>query len=94
MEDLTVKLLSPVTVDGQKITELVLLHELSVDESIEQEKLHGGKTNREQDKFFFAKTCGVAPEVIGALKGRDWTRLRLKFSETLGNVEPESESSE
>jgi ABC-type uncharacterized transport system ATPase component len=91
--DLTLKLISPITVDGEKISELTL-NELTVDENISLSQKHGEKTSIEQDKYFFAMTCRVAPEVIGSLKQRDWTRLRLRYSETLGNVEPESESSE
>jgi hypothetical protein len=91
--DLTVKLLSPVTVDGEKITELTL-RELTVDENIALQERHGEQSAIKQDKYFFAMSCGVAPEVIGSLKQRDWTRLRFRFSETLGNVEPESGNSE
>lgn len=93
MDDLTIKLLSPVTVDGEKIESLTL-RELTVDENIALQKSHGEKTAIEQDKYFFALTCGVSPAAIGSLKQRDWGRLRMRYAETLGNVELESESSE
>jgi len=86
--NLTVNLLTPVNVDGLEITELTL-RELCVDEEIALAKTHGEKFGIEQDKYFFATSCGVSPEVIGKLKRRDWTRLKNRFHEELGNVEPE-----
>ncbi len=89
--DLTVKLLVPVTFDGEKIEQLTM-RELTVNETIALEKSHGSKPATEQDKHFFALTCGVAPDVIGSLGQRDWSRLKSRYWETLGNaaLEPET----
>ena len=87
--DLTVKLEKPVTgADGVRVTELTL-RELTVDENIVLERSNAGKGALEQDKAFFAMSCGVAPDVIGKMGQRDWTRLKNRYWSTLGNVELE-----
>ena len=91
--DLSITLKTPVTVDGQTVTSLTL-RELTVDEQIALEQSHKNKGPLEQDKHFFALSCGVAPGVIGALGSRDWTRLKTRYWETLGNVESEDTPSE
>ena len=85
-EELTVKLIKAVTLDGQEIKSLTL-RELDVDETILLEKMGKDKGPIEQDKAFFAASCGVSQEVIGKLGQRDWTRLKTRYWETLGNVE-------
>lgn len=93
-ENLTLTLTQPVTgPDGIKTTELTL-RELTVDENIALERKGAGLGTLEQDKAFFAMSCGVAPAVIGAMKQRDWTRLKNLYWRTLGNVEPEPTTSE
>lgn len=91
--NLTVKLIKPRSLDGQEFTDLTL-RELSVDEIIAHEKTHGQKLVIESDKFFFALSCGVPPELIGKLCDRDWKRLKQRYWETLGNVGPEPEPAE
>ncbi len=87
--DLTIELLRPVTgSDGLKVTALTL-RELTVDENIVLERQSAGKGALEQDKAFFAMSCGVAPDVIGKMGQRDWTRLKNRYWQSLGNVEPE-----
>lgn len=90
--DLTVKLLKPVTVAGHTTTELTL-RELSVAENLALEKSHKDKTPLDQDVHFFALSTGVAPDIILAMGQRDWTRLKTRYWETLGNVAPEDELS-
>lgn len=85
--DLTVKLKKPVTVDGHEYAELTL-NELTVGENIALEREHSTKGMAEQDMYFFAKTCRVPPEVISGMGLRDYGRLKERFMETLGNVEP------
>lgn len=92
MDDLTLKLLAPVKIDGETIGSLTL-RELTVDETILLEKQNGTKTPAEQDKFFFAMSCGVLPDAIGKLGTRDWTRLKTLYWKTLGNGELELDSS-
>lgn len=92
-ENTTIKLWSPVEIPGHTVDELTM-RELSVDENIALGKAHGNKTTLEQDKEFFALMTGQPPEVIGKLKNRDWMRLKNKYWETLGNVEPASNTSE
>lgn len=92
-ENLTVKLKNPVTVEGQRYDSLTM-RELTVDEVILLERQNGSKGQVDQDKFYFAMSCGVIPEVIGALGQRDWTRLKTRFWETLGNVASEEDTSE
>lgn len=92
-ESLTIPLKKPVTVEGQRYDSLTL-RELTVDEVILLERQNGSKGQVEQDKFYFAMSCGVLPDVIGALGQRDWTRLKTRFWETLGNVESEGDPSE
>lgn len=91
--DLSVKLLTPVTVDGETTTTLVL-RELTVDEIILLDKQNASKPMNEQDKYFYAQSCGVVPDVIGKLGQRDWNRLKALYWSTLGNVEPEPETAE
>ena len=87
MEDLTITLKTPVTgSDGIRVDALTL-RELTVDENIALERQGNGKGPLEQDKAFFAMSCGVAPDVIGKLGQRDWTRLKNRYWSTLGNVE-------
>ena len=93
IENLTVKLKNPVTVEGQRYDSLAM-RELTVDEVILLERQNGSKGQVDQDKFYFAMSCGVIPEVIGALGQRDWTRLKTRFWETLGNVASEEDTSE
>ena len=93
MDDLTLKLLVPVKVDGETVTSLTL-RELNVDETIALERQHGTKTAAEQDKFFFSQSCGVVPDVIGKLGTRDWNRLKTRYWSTLGNGAQEPDSSE
>lgn len=91
---LTVILEKPVTgTDGIETKELTL-HELTVDENIALERDGISKGPLEQDKAFFAMSCGVAPDVIGKLGQRDFTRLKNRYWATLGNVELEPETSE
>lgn len=90
---LTLKLIKPVSLDGQEFAELTL-RELTVDEIIAHEKSHGTKVPAESDKHFFALSCGVPPELIGKLGSRDWQRLKQRHWDTLGNVESESEPAE
>jgi Phage tail assembly chaperone proteins, E, or 41 or 14 len=92
-ENLTVKLKKPVTVDGQEYASLTM-RELSVDDTILLERQNKDKGPVEQDKAFFAMSCGVVPEVIGKMGSRDWTRLKTRYWETLGNVESGDEPSE
>lgn len=91
--DLTLKLLKPVTVDGETHQHLVL-RELTVDEIILLDKQNGSKPVSEQDKYFYAMSCGVVPDVIGQLGQRDWNRLKTRFWNTLGNVELEPTTAE
>lgn len=92
--DLTVKLGAAVkAVDGSMVESLTL-RELTVDENIVLERHGGGKGPLEQDKAFFAMSCGVDPDVIGKLGQRDWTRLKNRYWTTLGNVELGSAISE
>lgn len=91
--NLTLKLTKPVSMDGQEFTELTL-RELTVDEIIAHEKSHGQKVVPENDKFFYALSCGVPPELIGKLGSRDWQRLKHLHWATLGNVGLESEPAE
>jgi hypothetical protein len=91
--DLTIKLLKPAVVAGHTTSELTL-RELSVAENLALEKSHKDKTPLEQDVHFFALSTGVAPDVILALGQRDWTRLKTRYWETLGNVGLEAEPSE
>lgn len=93
MDDLTIKLLSKVNVDGMEYDKLTL-RELTVDEVIELEDKHGTKVPTAQDKYFFAMACNVPPEVIGSLGQRDFIRLRNLHTDKLGNVKPEGENSE
>lgn len=88
MDNLTITLNSPVVVAGETISSLTL-RELTVAENLALDKSHGTKSTLEQDINFFAVSCGVAPDVILGLKQRDWTRLKARYWETLGNVEPE-----
>lgn len=90
--DLTVKLIKPVNIAGQEITELTL-NELTVREKIAHEKSHGNKTVIEQDLYYFALSCKVSPYTIESLCERDWNRLKARYWETLGNLEPEPETS-
>lgn len=91
--ELTVTLLKPVTgADGVQVTALTL-RELTVDENIALERQGAGKGALEQDKAFFAMSCGVAPDVIGKMGQRDWTRLKNRYWSTLGNVELEPATS-
>lgn len=92
MDELTIKLLSPVKFDGVEYTHLTI-KELTVAENLAIQKQHGSKIPYEQDVYFFALSCGVSPDVILALKGRDWNRIKTKYWEVLGNPEPEPESS-
>jgi len=85
-DELTVKLITPVSLDGQEFKSLTL-RELNVDDTILLEKMGKEKGPIEQDKAFFAATCGVNQEVIGKLSLRDWTRLKTRYWETLGNAE-------
>jgi hypothetical protein len=90
----TLKLSRPVKgPDGGTTSELTL-RELTVDENIALERQSTGKGTLEQDKAFFAMSCGVSPDVIGAMGQRDWMRLKNLYWGTLGNVEPEPESLE
>ena len=86
--DLTLKLKKAVIVDGHEYAELTL-NELTVGENIALERDHSGKGPAEQDMYFFAKSCRVPPEVISGMGQRDYVRLKNRFMETLGNVEPE-----
>ena len=89
MDDLTITLKTPVAgSDGVQVAALTL-RELTVDENIALERQGNGKGPLEQDKAFFAMSCGVPPDVIGKLGQRDWTRLKTKYWSTLGNVELE-----
>ena len=91
--DLTIQLQKPVTgADGIKVASLTL-RELTVDENIVLERSGAGKGALEQDKAFFAMSCGVPPDVIGKMGQRDWMRLKNRYWTTLGNVEPEPETS-
>lgn len=91
--DLTIKLMKPVAVDGET-HETLTLQELNVDQIILLDKQHGSKPTSEQDKYFYAQSCGVTPDVIGKLGSRDWTRLKNRYWSTLGNVEQEPETAE
>lgn len=93
MQNLTLKLIKPVTVDNLDYDSLTL-NELTVDESISLNKQHGGKTLLEQDKYFFAMSCNVNPEVIGRLGERDYRRLQNMYKATLGNDDSPYESLE
>ena len=92
---ITVDLLFPVEYakEARKITSITL-RELTVDEIIEVERDSDGRSMTADDKTLFAKMSGLPPEIIGALKSRDWRRLKNKYHSTLGNVGPESDSSE
>lgn len=74
--------------EARTISELTM-RELSVNEIIEVEKSEGVAGPTEYDRLLFSKMCNVPVSVIGLLKGRDWRRLKDKYNETLGNVEPE-----
>lgn len=91
-EELTI-VIRPVTVMDTEHTSLTL-RELSVAENVALQKSHGSKTTLEQDIHFFALMCGVPADVIANLKQRDFSRLKNRYWETLGNVEPESAISE
>lgn len=93
MDSLTIKLLSPIDQDGVKYEQLTL-RELTVGQLEGNQIMHGSKTGFEQDVHFFALSCGVSPEVIRAMKQRDWTRLKAKYWEELGNVQSEPENFE
>jgi hypothetical protein len=88
--DTTLKLLTPVVVEDETVSELTL-RELSVDELLAQEKTHGSKSILEQDIHSYALMTGYSPKVIRALKQRDWMRLRNLFWSTLGNVSDDQE---
>ena len=90
METAELKLLAPVTIDGDTTATLVL-KELTVEQLLVLERSHGGKTAFEQDVYTFAMSCGVAPDVIKKLGQRDWQRLKMKYWETLGNVVDDQE---
>lgn len=92
--DLTVKLLRPVKGADGTTTDALTLRELTVDENIALERQGAGKGPLEQDKAFFALSCGVSPDVIGSMGQRDWTRLKNRYWQTLGNVEPEPTTAE
>ena len=91
-QNYTVKLLKSVTGDDGAKHDALTLRELTVDENIALERQGNGKGTLEQDKAFFAMSCGVPPDVIGKMGQRDWTRLKNRYWEVLGNVEPEPES--
>ena len=91
--DLTIKLLAPVNVDGETHQTLTL-QELTVDQIILLDKQHGSKPTSEQDKYFYAQSCGVVPDVIGKLGSRDWNRLKQRYWSTLGNAGLEPETAE
>lgn len=84
MDGVTVTLKKPIEFDGEKVTELTL-HELTVDELIEQEERYSGKGLNTQDKYAIAKSARVSHELIGKLKQSDWQRLRAKYFEQVGN---------
>lgn len=92
--DLTIKLIKSVKGADGLVVDSLTLHELTVDENIVLERQGAGKGALEQDKAFFAMSCGVAPDVIGKLGQRDWTRLKNRYWTTLGNVELEPVTSE
>ncbi len=89
--DMTLKLLTPISDDGLEITQLVL-RELTVAEVIALDKSHAGKSQEEQNIFFFAMACGVSPKVIQSLFHRDWIRLKSKHWEFMGNADDQEDT--
>lgn len=86
MDANVVKLRSPLTIEGRTIAELTI-RELTVTELIAIERSTAGKNDIEKDAAFFAISCGVSPDTIGALKQRDWNELRARYFDVLGNDE-------
>ena len=91
--NLTLKLNRPVKTGDGITTHELTMRELTVAENVALEHQSAGKGTLEQDVAFFAMSCGVSTEVIMGMGQRDWTRLKTRYYETLGNVEPESENS-
>lgn len=91
--NLTLTLSKPVRIQTGEVFDSLTLRELTVAENVALEKQAAGKGTLEQDVSFFAMSCGVSPDVILGMGQRDWTRLKNRYWETLGNVAPEGETS-